>query len=150
MLYCKSFTKPVFSIALSFHHLFMLHDQIIFIIKNITLHAPWFCDFLFSTWSCRFSTRLLANFTWQKQPSTGAPGYITTSLLNGMSFVEGWESKFFISKWCMQQLVCFYILIPSSACSNGHHSFAFENKAENSFSASATWVPINLWVAGKP
>lgn len=34
MLYCKSFTKPVFSIALSFHHLFMLHDQIIFIIKT--------------------------------------------------------------------------------------------------------------------
>jgi hypothetical protein len=22
-----------------------------------------------------------------------------------MSFVEGWESKFFISKWCMQQLL---------------------------------------------
>ncbi|PAN40086.1 hypothetical protein PAHAL_7G290800 [Panicum hallii] len=38
-------------------------------------------------------------------PFQGAPGYITTSLLNGMSFVEGWESKFFISKWCMQQLL---------------------------------------------
>lgn len=38
-------------------------------------------------------------------PFQGAPGYITTSLLNGMSFVEGWESRFFISKWCMQQLL---------------------------------------------
>ncbi|KAF8649986.1 hypothetical protein HU200_064147 [Digitaria exilis] len=38
-------------------------------------------------------------------PFQGAPGYITTSLLNGMSFVEGWESKFFISKWCMQRLL---------------------------------------------
>uniref|UniRef100_A0A0E0DIC4 Lecithin-cholesterol acyltransferase-like 4 n=1 Tax=Oryza meridionalis TaxID=40149 RepID=A0A0E0DIC4_9ORYZ len=38
-------------------------------------------------------------------PFQGAPGYITTSLLNGMSFVEGWESRFFISKWSMQQLI---------------------------------------------
>lgn len=38
-------------------------------------------------------------------PFQGAPGYITTSLLNGMSFVEGWESRFFISKWSMQQLL---------------------------------------------
>lgn len=38
-------------------------------------------------------------------PFQGAPGYITTSLLNGMSFVEGWESNFFISKWSMQQLL---------------------------------------------
>ncbi|KAJ1272767.1 hypothetical protein BS78_06G227300 [Paspalum vaginatum] len=38
-------------------------------------------------------------------PFQGAPGYITSSLLNGMSFVEGWESNFFISKWCMQQLL---------------------------------------------
>lgn len=38
---------------------------------------------------------------------TGAPGYINSGLLNGMSFVEGWQSKFFISKWTMQQLVCF-------------------------------------------
>jgi hypothetical protein len=38
-------------------------------------------------------------------PFQGAPGYINTSLLNGMSFVEGWESNFFISKWSMQQLL---------------------------------------------
>ncbi|KAJ3679310.1 hypothetical protein LUZ60_017321 [Juncus effusus] len=38
-------------------------------------------------------------------PFQGAPGYITTSLLNGMSFVDGWESNFFISKWSMQQLL---------------------------------------------
>uniref|UniRef100_A0A0D9W9F2 Uncharacterized protein n=1 Tax=Leersia perrieri TaxID=77586 RepID=A0A0D9W9F2_9ORYZ len=38
-------------------------------------------------------------------PFQGAPGYITTSLLNGMSFVEGWQSNFFISKWSMQQLI---------------------------------------------
>ncbi|XP_042390806.1 lecithin-cholesterol acyltransferase-like 4 isoform X1 [Zingiber officinale] len=38
-------------------------------------------------------------------PFQGAPGYITTSLLNGMSFVEGWEGNFFITKWSMQQLL---------------------------------------------
>ncbi|XP_078166943.1 alpha/beta-Hydrolases superfamily protein isoform X1 [Carex rostrata] len=38
-------------------------------------------------------------------PFQGAPGYITTSLLNGMSFLEGWEANFFISKWSMQQLL---------------------------------------------
>uniref|UniRef100_A0A6V7QY39 Lecithin-cholesterol acyltransferase-like 4 n=1 Tax=Ananas comosus var. bracteatus TaxID=296719 RepID=A0A6V7QY39_ANACO len=38
-------------------------------------------------------------------PFQGAPGYITTSLLNGCSFVEGWEQNFFISKWSMQQLL---------------------------------------------
>ncbi|KAF9587430.1 hypothetical protein IFM89_002611 [Coptis chinensis] len=38
-------------------------------------------------------------------PFQGAPGYITTSLLNGMSFVKGWEQNFFISKWTMQQLL---------------------------------------------
>ncbi|KAF6136854.1 hypothetical protein GIB67_043243 [Kingdonia uniflora] len=35
----------------------------------------------------------------------GAPGYITTTLLNGMSFVNGWEQNLFISKWSMQQLL---------------------------------------------
>ncbi|KAF7003209.1 hypothetical protein CFC21_018568 [Triticum aestivum] len=38
-------------------------------------------------------------------PFQGAPGYINSGLLNGMSFVEGWQSKFFISKWTMQQLL---------------------------------------------
>lgn len=38
-------------------------------------------------------------------PFQGAPGYITSSLLNGMSFVEGWEGNFFVSKWSMQQLL---------------------------------------------
>ncbi|XP_010936755.1 lecithin-cholesterol acyltransferase-like 4 [Elaeis guineensis] len=38
-------------------------------------------------------------------PFQGAPGYITTTLLNGVSFVEGWERNFFISKWSMQQLL---------------------------------------------
>ncbi|KAJ0982650.1 hypothetical protein J5N97_010905 [Dioscorea zingiberensis] len=38
-------------------------------------------------------------------PFQGAPGYITTSLLNGASFVEGWEQNFFISKWSMHQLL---------------------------------------------
>lgn len=36
----------------------------------------------------------------------GAPGYITSTFVNGMSFVEGWEQNFFISKWSMHQLVC--------------------------------------------
>ncbi|XP_068657048.1 lecithin-cholesterol acyltransferase-like 4 [Aristolochia californica] len=38
-------------------------------------------------------------------PFQGAPGYITTSLLNGMSFVDGWEQNFFVSKWSMHQLL---------------------------------------------
>ncbi|XP_051218933.1 lecithin-cholesterol acyltransferase-like 4 [Lolium perenne] len=38
-------------------------------------------------------------------PFQGAPGYINSGLLNGMSFVEGWQSNFFISKWTMQQLL---------------------------------------------
>ncbi|XP_010536543.1 PREDICTED: lecithin-cholesterol acyltransferase-like 4 [Tarenaya hassleriana] len=38
-------------------------------------------------------------------PFRGAPGYITSALLNGMSFVNGWEQNFFISKWSMHQLL---------------------------------------------
>ncbi|XP_048228883.1 lecithin-cholesterol acyltransferase-like 4 isoform X2 [Ricinus communis] len=38
-------------------------------------------------------------------PFRGAPGYIASTFLNGMSFVEGWEQNFFISKWSMHQLV---------------------------------------------
>ncbi|KAJ4702533.1 lecithin-cholesterol acyltransferase-like 4 [Melia azedarach] len=38
-------------------------------------------------------------------PFQGAPGYITSTFLNGMSFVEGWEQNFFISKWSMHQLL---------------------------------------------
>lgn len=35
----------------------------------------------------------------------GVPGCANSTLLNGMSFVEGWEQNFFISKWSMHQLV---------------------------------------------
>nr|GME05761.1 lecithin-cholesterol acyltransferase-like 4 [Ipomoea batatas] len=38
-------------------------------------------------------------------PFQGAPGYITSTFFNGMSFLEGWEQKFFISKWSMHQLL---------------------------------------------
>uniref|UniRef100_A0A7N0UER7 Uncharacterized protein n=1 Tax=Kalanchoe fedtschenkoi TaxID=63787 RepID=A0A7N0UER7_KALFE len=38
-------------------------------------------------------------------PFRGAPGYITTTFLNGVSFVDGWEQNFFISKWSMHQLL---------------------------------------------
>ncbi|XP_058199114.1 lecithin-cholesterol acyltransferase-like 4 isoform X2 [Rhododendron vialii] len=38
-------------------------------------------------------------------PFQGAPGYVTSTFVNGMSFVEGWEQNFFISKWSMHQLV---------------------------------------------
>lgn len=38
-------------------------------------------------------------------PFRGAPGYINSTLLNGVSFVEGWEQNFFISKWSMHQLL---------------------------------------------
>lgn len=45
-------------------------------------------------------------------PFQGAPGYVTSTLMNGMSFVEGWEAYFFVSKWSMHQLVhdLFYII----------------------------------------
>jgi hypothetical protein len=75
---------------------------------------PLLVIFLAQHVTLNISPRLLFCFT--KQPVAGAPGYITTSLLNGMSFVEGWESRFFISKWCMQQLVCFYILASHPMC----------------------------------
>ncbi|XP_048438716.1 lecithin-cholesterol acyltransferase-like 4 [Pyrus x bretschneideri] len=38
-------------------------------------------------------------------PFQGAPGYITSTFLNGMTFVDGWEQNFFISKWSMHQLL---------------------------------------------
>lgn len=38
-------------------------------------------------------------------PFRGAPGYITSTLLNGCSFVEGWQQNFFITKWSMHQLL---------------------------------------------
>ncbi|KMT03695.1 hypothetical protein BVRB_8g188460 [Beta vulgaris subsp. vulgaris] len=38
-------------------------------------------------------------------PFQGAPGYVTSAMLNGCSFVEGWEQNFFISKWSMHQLL---------------------------------------------
>ncbi|KAJ4977504.1 hypothetical protein NE237_002610 [Protea cynaroides] len=38
-------------------------------------------------------------------PFRGAPGYVTSTLLNGMTFIEGWEQNFFISKWSMHQLL---------------------------------------------
>ncbi|PKI56837.1 lecithin-cholesterol acyltransferase-like 4 [Punica granatum] len=54
-------------------------------------------------------------------PFQGAPGYVTSTFLNGMSFVDGWEQNFFISKWSMHQLL---IECPSiyelMACPNFH------------------------------
>ncbi|KAE9597317.1 putative phospholipase A(1) [Lupinus albus] len=38
-------------------------------------------------------------------PFQGAPGMVNSTLLNGMSFVEGWEQNLFISKWSMHQLL---------------------------------------------
>ncbi|KAG8385120.1 hypothetical protein BUALT_Bualt03G0008500 [Buddleja alternifolia] len=38
-------------------------------------------------------------------PFRGAPGYITSTFLNGTSFVDGWKQNFFISKWSMHQLL---------------------------------------------
>lgn len=57
-------------------------------------------------------------------PFQGAPGYISTSLLNGVSFVEGWEKNFFISKWSMHQLL---IECPSIYELMGSLSFSWED-----------------------
>ncbi|KAG4917514.1 hypothetical protein JHK85_055795 [Glycine max] len=54
-------------------------------------------------------------------PFQGAPGTINSTFLNGMSFVEGWEQNFYISKWSMHQLL---IECPSiyelMGCPNSH------------------------------
>ncbi|KAJ7969294.1 Lecithin:cholesterol acyltransferase [Quillaja saponaria] len=49
--------------------------------------------------------RYVNNWIAIAAPFQGAPGYINSTLLNGMSFVEGWEQNFFISKWSMHQLL---------------------------------------------
>ncbi|KAL1359440.1 hypothetical protein HN51_004751 [Arachis hypogaea] len=38
-------------------------------------------------------------------PFQGAPGCTNSTFLNGMSFVEGWEQRLYISKWSMHQLL---------------------------------------------
>lgn len=38
-------------------------------------------------------------------PFQGAPGYVNSTFLNGMSFIDGWEQNFFVSKWSMHQLL---------------------------------------------
>ncbi|XP_022994778.1 lecithin-cholesterol acyltransferase-like 4 [Cucurbita maxima] len=38
-------------------------------------------------------------------PFQGAPGYVTSTFVSGMSFVNGWRENFFISKWSMHQLL---------------------------------------------
>ncbi|KAJ6793328.1 lecithin-cholesterol acyltransferase-like 4 [Iris pallida] len=57
-------------------------------------------------------------------PFQGAPGYITAALLNGCSFVDGWEQNFFISKWSMQQLL---IECPSIYELMASPNFSWEN-----------------------
>lgn len=49
--------------------------------------------------------KYVSNWIAIAAPFQGAPGYITSTFLNGMSFVEGWEQNFFISKWNMHQLL---------------------------------------------
>lgn len=57
-------------------------------------------------------------------PFQGAPGYIATSLLNGVSFVDGWEENFFISKLSMQNLL---IECPSIYELMGNFSFSWKD-----------------------
>ncbi|XP_054803359.1 lecithin-cholesterol acyltransferase-like 4 [Prosopis cineraria] len=57
-------------------------------------------------------------------PFQGAPGYVNSTFLNGMSFVEGWEQNFFISKWSMHQLL---IECPSLYELMGCPGFHWEN-----------------------
>uniref|UniRef100_A0A166FW80 Lecithin-cholesterol acyltransferase-like 4 n=1 Tax=Daucus carota subsp. sativus TaxID=79200 RepID=A0A166FW80_DAUCS len=49
--------------------------------------------------------RYVKNWIAIAAPFQGAPGYVTSSFLNGMSFVEGWQQNFFVSKWHMHQLL---------------------------------------------
>lgn len=83
---------------------------------------------------------------------TGAPGYITTSLLNGMSFVEGWESRFFISKWSMQQLVCFgshTLILSSNMFMQMTLLLSYKQRLKLFlFFASVARMPINLRIVG--
>ncbi|KAI4306379.1 hypothetical protein L6164_029661 [Bauhinia variegata] len=57
-------------------------------------------------------------------PFRGAPGYVNSTFLNGMSFVEGWEQNFFISKWSMHQLL---IECPSIYELMGHSDFNWQH-----------------------
>jgi hypothetical protein len=49
--------------------------------------------------------KYVKNWITIASPFRGAPGYITSTFLNGMSFVDGWQQNFFISKWSMHQLL---------------------------------------------
>ncbi|KAK4801635.1 hypothetical protein SAY86_022122 [Trapa natans] len=48
---------------------------------------------------------IAAHFKLLEMLKIGAPGYVTSTFLNGMSFVDGWEQNFFISKWSMHRLL---------------------------------------------
>lgn len=66
----------------------------------LLLHFEVTSQTFFSTYDC---TQESYQTDWLL--ISGAPGYITSTLLNGMSFVNGWEQNFFVSKWSMHQLV---------------------------------------------
>ncbi|CAL1361024.1 unnamed protein product [Linum trigynum] len=57
-------------------------------------------------------------------PFQGAPGYVMSTFLNGMSFVEGWQQNFFISKWSMHQML---IECPSIYELMAHPTFDWEH-----------------------
>ncbi|XP_022723594.1 lecithin-cholesterol acyltransferase-like 4 isoform X3 [Durio zibethinus] len=54
---------------------------------------------------CDIFEKYVKNWIAIAAPFRGAPGYIASTFLNGMSFVDGWEQNFFISKWSMHQLI---------------------------------------------
>ncbi|XP_022723593.1 lecithin-cholesterol acyltransferase-like 4 isoform X2 [Durio zibethinus] len=54
---------------------------------------------------CDIFEKYVKNWIAIAAPFRGAPGYIASTFLNGMSFVDGWEQNFFISKWSMHQLL---------------------------------------------
>ncbi|XP_059437332.1 lecithin-cholesterol acyltransferase-like 4 [Corylus avellana] len=76
--------------------------------KKITIISHSMGGLLVKCFMCLHSDifeKYVKNWIAIATPFQGAPGYVTSTFLNGMSFVEGWEQNFFISKWSMHQLL---------------------------------------------
>ncbi|KAI6706248.1 hypothetical protein NL676_009210 [Syzygium grande] len=76
--------------------------------KKITIISHSMGGLLVKCFMCLQSdifAKYVKNWIAIAAPFQGAPGYVTSTFLNGMSFVDGWEQNFFISKWSMHQLL---------------------------------------------
>lgn len=98
---CKSFLRFILS------HLNLTFLVIRYLRSMYRIGLLLLLHFEVSSRTCSTSVSTPDNYQtdWFHIVDSGAPGYITSTLLNGMSFVNGWEQNFFVSKWSMHQLV---------------------------------------------